>query len=350
LGSDYAIHQNRSATEIVADVLGDAGMPPSSLDFRVTGSDPPREYVVQYEESDWAFISRLLEEEGIYSFFHETGGEPTLVLGDSPAGYDAIAGGTYSGHLSDASAGAQRITTFQAIGRNWVGTHVVRGYSIDDPRLLVESTTSRSGVGAQGEGYRFALPLATLGDTADAAARDADRAEAGRLLHRGTSQLVDLRVGSAFSVGDKTSAGFGGSYVATELQHVALYDSAQSCLRYANSFVAIPSTSPYRPPRTTPKPRIHGPQPAVVTGPAGEEIHTDSLGRVKVQFYWDRVGQTDENSSAWVRVAQAVGHLGTYQVPEVGDEVLVSFQGGDDRTPIVIGMLWNGSDPPPSPP
>jgi type VI secretion system secreted protein VgrG len=135
--------------------------------------------------------------------------------------------------------------------------------------------------------------------------------------------------------------------VATELQHVALYDPGQDCLRYANYFVAIPSAAPFRPPRTTPKPIIHGPQTAVVTGPAGETTHTDSLGRVKVQFHWDRLGPGDETSSAWVRVAQAVGNLGSFQVPEVGDEVLVSFQDGDDRAPIVIGTLWNGTDPPP---
>ncbi len=347
LGSDYAIHQNRSVPEIVGDVFADAGLPAASLDLRLGGSYPTREYSVQYRESDFDFISRLMEDEGVYFFFEETAGDPVLVLGDSPAGYAAISGGSYSGHLSDASAGALRIMTFQAIGRQWVGTHVVRGYSIDDPALTLEATTARSGTGASGEGYRFALPLSTLSEVTAAADRDADRAEAGKSLHRGTSQLADLRVGSAFSVADTTGTGFAGSYVATELQHVALYDPSQDCLRYANYFVAIPSAAPFRPPRTTPKPIIHGPQTAVVTGPTGATTHTDSLGRVKVQFYWDRLGPGDETSSAWVRVAQAVGNLGSFQVPEVGDEVLVSFQDGDDRAPIVIGTLWNGTDPPP---
>lgn len=94
---------------------------------------------------------------------------------------------------------------------------------------------------------------------------------------------------------------------------------------------------------------LHGPQTAIVTGPAGEEIHTDSHGRIKVQFHWDRAGQQDENSSCWIRVAQPPGGLDQLVVPEVGDEVLVGFLNGDPDRPVILGSLWNGSDPPPSP-
>jgi type VI secretion system VgrG family protein len=347
LRSGYSIHQDRTVTQIVEAVLSNGGVPAGMIEQRLTGTYPPREYVVQYKETDFNFVSRLLEDEGIFYYFDETGGSPNLVLADSTLAYETNPGGTYSGHLSDASAGTQRFTTFQAVDHHFTATHAVRGYDLTDPDLLLESTVTLSGDGAFGEDYRYDFPLDDVGDVTEAASRSAERADASKSIHRGTGQLVDLRIGSKFGVEDFVGVGFTGSYVATELRHVALYDPAQRCLRYSNEFVAIPATSPYRPPRNTPRPRIHGPQTAVVTGPPGATTYSDSLGRVKVQFYWDREGIRDETSSSWVRVAQPIGHLGTFQVPEVGDEVLVVFQGGDHRIPIVIGGLWNGSNPPP---
>lgn len=341
----FGVAQNTTTSALVADRLTSAGL--SSFAFAITGTETPRDYVVQYDETDLDFVNRLMEEEGIFFYFDESGSTGVLTMADAISQYGAIGGGTYSGHLADASAGTNRILSFQTIDRHFTSVHTVTGYSIASPLPVTEGSETRTGLGAVGEAHRTDPTLATGVDVDRAADRNADRAEATRRLHRGTSQLVELRAGTVFTVNDATPAGFGGSYVPIAARYAALRDDAAGCLRFANEFVAIPSTRLYRPPRTTPRPRVVGPQLAVVTGPAGATTHTDSLGRVKVQFYWDRDGGFDENSSAWVRVAEPIGHHDTVQIPEVGDEVLVVFVHGDVRAPIVIGTLWNGSDPPP---
>ena len=127
-------------------------------------------------------------------------------------------------------------------------------------------------------------------------------------------------------------------------------DPGGDVLSYENHFTCIPDSVLFRPPRTTPKPLVHGPQTAVVVGPAGEEIHTDEFGRVKVQFHWDREGQKDQNSSCWIRVAQdwaGAGPNTLLYLPAIGQEVVVDFLDGDPDRPIITGRVYNAEDLPP---
>jgi uncharacterized protein involved in type VI secretion and phage assembly len=151
------------------------------------------------------------------------------------------------------------------------------------------------------------------------------RLESARRFELGTSTAPGLRAGSLITIQDASGSRFDGAYYVTGVRHTFTPsgDDDDGCVLYGNLFRAIPAAVTYRPPRRTPAPIIHGPQTAVVTGPAGEEIYTDGLGRVKVQFHWDREGSTDENSSAW------------------------TFEHGDPHHPYVIGTLWNGAQPPP---
>lgn len=253
----FRIEQGTTTSAIVSTVLNGAGA--TGFTFAVTGLESPRPFVVQYDETDLDFVLRLLADEGHFARFDESGAAPVWTIADATSQYGAIGTGTYSGHLSDASAGTNRILSFQSIDRVFTASHSVTGYSIAAPLPAPEATETRVGVGAVGEHHRFDPTVPSTSAATTAADRDADRAEATRRIHRGTSQLVELRVGTVFGVSDTTGAGFGGSYVPIAARYAALRDEAAGCLRFANEFVAIPSTTLYRPPRTRIPPTIAGP-------------------------------------------------------------------------------------------
>jgi len=340
--SGYAVHQNDDAPGMIVQALSPSGFPGSAVQSLLSGSYPTIDFALQYDESPLAFASRLMEEEGIWFYLSTTG---ALVLGDAPAAYGSGPSGSYTGHLDGPSAGSDRITSLAAVHRPFSQTAVVRGFDLGNPGVsLIEGTAARFGSGALGEIFRYSIARTNNVSAAHRAGVVADRAQQDSLVYAGTSNLADLRAGQVLTVTDATGSGLGGSLLATRVDHVVLRDEVRSCLGYANAFEAIPATQPFRPPRVTPRPVVPGLQTAIVTGPPGELVYTDALGRVRVQFLWDRSGVMDETSSAWVRVAQSVGTTG---VPQVGDEVLVGFEQGDDRLPVVIGTLWNGAHPKP---
>ncbi|MEZ4333174.1 MAG: type VI secretion system tip protein TssI/VgrG [Myxococcota bacterium] len=345
LHAGYSIRQGSNAPDLVQLVFDDAGLPASGLAANIAGNPPTLEFAMQYDETALDFVSRLLEEEGIYYYANAAG---QMVLGDSTAGYGSGPTGTYGGHLAGPSVASNRFTSLARLHRSYSERATIRGFSLADPGgIVVQSTVVRAGLGATGEIYQYAVAEPDSAETAARATVVASRAELASHVAVGTSNLPGLRGGHVFRATDATANGLGGNFVAIRVDHVALYDETRRCYGYANAFEAIPSTKTYRPPALTPRPSIPAIQTAIVTGPAGETVFTDSLGRIRVRFLWDRSGSTDERSSAWVRVAQAIGNLGSARVPEIGDEVLVGFEQGDERLPIVFGTLWNGSDPMP---
>ena len=345
LHSGFSIRQGSNAPDLVQLVFDDAGLQASGLVSNIAGSPPTLEFAMQYDETALAFVSRLLEEEGIYYYANAAG---QMVLGDSTAGYGSGPTGTYGGHLAGPSVASNRFTSLARLHRPYSARATIRGFSLADPGgVVVQSTVVRAGLGATGEIYQYVIAEPDPGETAARATVVAGRSELASRVAVGTSNLPGLRGGHVFRATDATGNGLGGNFVAIRVDHVALYDETRRCFGYANAFEAIPSTKTFRPPALTPRPSIPALQTAIVTGPAGETVFTDSLGRIRVRFLWDRSGTTDERSSAWVRVAQAIGNLGSARVPEIGDEVLVGFEQGDERLPIVFGTLWNGSDPMP---
>jgi type VI secretion system VgrG family protein len=342
-GADSKVFQSLSASDVALQILAALG---TSTDSRLSGIHPSRDTLLQYEESDLQFVSRLLEQEGIWYSFDEIAGQPTMVLSDG-ASYTGGDTGTYAGHLEPLAAGANRIRSFRQDAMHHTATAFVRGRSIVNPSAALDATSSRGGVGATGERYRFEGHMEDLADVNAAASVEVDRSANAASSVAGTSNVLAASAGHELGVTDTSGQSFGGTYAVTAVRHVLIEDAGGSCLAYANEFKAIPSSVTYRPPRTTPKPRISGPQTAVVTGPPGSTQHVDPYGRVKVKFDWDRHSASDENSSFWVRVAQRAGDLQAPSFPEVDDEVIVSFENGDPDRPVIIGGVYNGNDLPP---
>ena len=162
----------------------------------------------------------------------------------------------------------------------------------------------------------------------------------------GGSNAVRLIPGYSFTLKGHLDAN--GGWVVTSVDHTARATIPNGAVTYTSSFACIPAALPYRPSRITPKPFIHGVQTAVVTGPAGEQTYTDTYGRVKVQFFWDRQGKKDDRSSCWIRVAHPTPNPGVApQLPPVATEVVVAFEEGDPDRPIIVGTVDYTQVPPP---
>ncbi len=338
--SGNRIFQGDSVPQVVQRILDEHDLQ-QATEFRL-GIYELREYCVQYQESDLNFIQRLMEEEGIF-FFPKGDGSDKIVFADSAAGYGAAPPGPFI-YRGTAGVGAgpdeEFIRTVERRTRSLTGKTLVQEYDFEVPRL---KETSASAPDGQGEQHEFHSSLLSL---QNAAAVRLAELQGMQKLSQGTSNAGDLRAGRLVDVAG-TASPFNGKYLVTGVRHVYVgHDQPGGYAhRFGNDFTCIPAAQPFRPARITPRPRVGGPQTAIVTGPAGEEIYTDKYGRVKVKFHWDRSGAKNDTSSGWIRVQQL--STGSMFLPEVGDEVLVVFEQGDIDRPIVIGSLWNGRDLPP---
>jgi type VI secretion system secreted protein VgrG len=365
--SDCRVFQHLTVPEIVKKLLGEYGF----LDVRgptTPGRYAKWDYCVQYRETDFNFISRLLEQEGIYYFFEHDDRKHTLVLADAPAAHAACPGQSKAKFLPDVRREAG-VTGWQMTREVRPGKCTLRDYHFELPDRPLESvrpgTLPPVGPGRlevydyPGEfAKRFNLPKKRL----DAVQAEADKLvklrteeeEAPHLVVTGSSNCRTFAAGCKFDLVNHPVAAVNDSYVLTAVQHSAVQDlgfvsGGGGGGSYSNSFTCVLLRVPLRPPRLTPKPVVQGPQTAVVVGHQDEEIHVDDYGRVKVQFHWDREGQKNENSSCWVRVAQfwAGKRWGASFWPRVGQEVIVDFLDGDPDQPIVVGSVYNARQMPP---
>lgn len=335
LRTDSRIFQTKTVPEIIKAIFGDAGF----NDFKesLTGTYAARDYCVQYQESSYDFISRLMEEEGIFFFFVHTDGKHVLTLADDAG---AI---TDCPELATARFWPQLGTQqpMDAIHR-WAleQTAVPVKYSADDYNFETPSAellAEKEGKSGRMDVYEYP------GGHADKSAGDARaKIRLEELQHpeksvRGDSFCRAFATGYKFTLKDHFREDMNASYVLKRIAHSASHED------YSNTFDAYPVSLPYRPPRITPRARVMGAQTATVVGKSGEEIWTDRYGRVKVQFHWDQQGTKDENSSCWIRVAQgwAGQSWGSLFLPRVGQEVIVSFLEGDPDRPIVTGSVYN---------
>jgi type VI secretion system secreted protein VgrG len=350
--TDCRIFQRKSTPDIVKQIFGEYGF----ADYRFQlGSYEPREYCVQYRETDFQFVSRLLEEEGIFYFFMHEDGKHTLVVADGPRAHQPcpVLDHVRFIHGQVSLAEDDVVTWFSKEQEVRASQCSLTDYNFEKPSLEV----SASAAGADPRPFElYDYPAGSPSrDRVEKLARVRQQEEdATRVLFRGTGYARSLTPGYKMTlrgVGDGVSSTFDGSYVLTSVRHRASESYAageESEVSYENEFECIDAVTPFRPARRTPRPVIQGVQTAVVVGPAGEKIFVDKYGRVKVQFHWDREGKKNEHSSCSIRVSQnwAGPTWGGLFIPHVGQEVIVSFLEGDPDQPIITGRVYNGENMP----
>ncbi|MCB1790417.1 MAG: type VI secretion system tip protein VgrG [Gammaproteobacteria bacterium] len=350
--SDCRIFQFKSVPDIIEEVFQDFDF--TDFEFNLQGNHPQREYCVQYRESAFAFVSRLLEEEGIFYWFRHEDGKHTLVMADHKSAYvdcpensiDYLPGSMIADHIAE-----------------WEHRYEFRSgkYAYTDYNFKTPSTSLLANTNTlvklpdvdKFELYDYPGEYTVKSDGEDLVKWRMEEEEVPYDMVRCVSGCRTLHALGKFTVArHECQSEENKSYVIAEIQHSAtdhthLATGGESF--YQNSFVCIPDSVVFRPERTTTKPLIRGPQTAVVVGPAGEEIYPDEYGRVKVQFHWDRYGNRDENSSCWTRVSQihAGNAFGAMHIPRIGEEVIVEFLEGDPDQPIITGRVYNAEAMPP---
>lgn len=337
LSRDRVIYQNKTAADIIKAVLGDFGV---LFEAKLSATYGIREYCVQYDETAFDFISRLMEEEGMFYFFTFKDGGHTMVLADASSAHVACADATDLKYFPD-QGGRRRMDVVNQL--EYETRLVSQKFEYSDYNYLTPSTPLLAEVaGVQGKGKHFEFP-GKHAVAADGKQRATVRSEASQnqsAVCRGTSYCYPLSAGTKFTLTEHPRDALNTELVLRSITHWA------SLIQYCNAFEAFPSTVPYRTPRQTALPRAYGSQTALVVGPSGEEIWTDEHGRIKVQFHWDRIGVKDEKSSCWVRVSQswAGKGWGGLFLPRIGQEVVISFVDGDPDRPIVTGSVYNADN------
>jgi type VI secretion system secreted protein VgrG len=360
---NYKTFQHLSIPDIVDQVLGEWGVEGAWEINR--GSYPKLEYKVQYGETDFAFITRLLEEAGISFTFPDGDGQGSkLTMSDKLEANPARAGGPLR-YVDNPSPQSEKeyVTRVRLQCSVKPGAHVIRDYDFRNPSFaLFGEAPKAAGAEAKYEQYHYepgaALVEGGKGGGRTPAADDkgtarhepsAAKDRAVRMLGgtRGDKRVVsfetnsiDIYPGQILSIGRHPHAEIGDG---TRLLVTEFTVQGTPGDEWSMSATAAFADAPYRPAQKTPKPRVNGVQSATVVGPGGQEIHTDEFGRVRVQFPWDRLGKNDDNSSCWIRVSQgwAGTGYGMIVIPRIGHEVLVGFFEGDPDQPIIVGRVYN---------
>ncbi|MCB9761679.1 MAG: type VI secretion system tip protein VgrG [Alphaproteobacteria bacterium] len=364
--TDARIFQDMSTPDILTAVLEGVGLSGGAVEMCLNRSYTPRNYCVQYNETDLAFASRLMEEEGIFYFFEHSEGAHKLILGDDPIAHATLPdGASLRFRPPQMSGGADQFARRVHFTRSvQPGKATLRDYTFKAPTTDLEQSLDFSGTGADGEDPNTDLEIYTYpgdyveGDLgAELARLRLEQLQVDRRVLEGDSDARRLCPGFRVELEDHPHADLNREWLLTQVTHTGAQPAPDTTHedgainRYTNLFQAIPSDTPFRPPHRTPKPRIYGLQTAIITGPSGEEIHTDAFGRVKVKFHWDRLNPADDTSSCWVRVSQgwAGARWGMMVLPRIGQEVIVQFLEGDPDRPLVTGRVYNGDNPTPYP-
>ncbi len=355
--TDCRIFQNMSVVEIVEKIF--SKYKAAKFEKRLQGSYEAREYCVQYDETDLDFVQRLLEHEGIMYFFEYAEGEHTLVLADAMSKLKPAPG--YANVKFRAEGDPMRrdeeyMTDWVSTSSVLPGSYAHTDFDFTKPGadLMAQSAQAFSHAEAQGEYYRHPGAHLTVGrgDTVAVLRREEIQAAHQRIAAAGTTR--GLASGCTFKLENFPRKDQNTDHVVLRADY-RLFDPGYRPAADAGeetfraTYQVAPTSINYRPPRTTVRPIMRGPQTATVVGPAGEEIFTDKYARVKVQFHWDRLGKKDQNSSCFVRVSQTWSGAGWgfIQIPRIGQEVIVDFLEGDPDRPIVTGRVYNGKEMPP---
>ena len=354
--ADCRIFQDMTVPDIIQQVFRDHGY--SDFEDGLSGEYREWDYCVQYRESAFDFVSRLMEQEGIYYFFNHEDDKHVLVLADSPAAHEAIAGtAKLPYHPPKEQIDKPHISGWTLDREVLPGTYAVSDFDFTRPKqeLHKKSDADHGYTVTDGEVFDYPGEYTDYSHAQSYSKIRVEELHAGVEVTKCGTDARTINVGSTYELTDYPIDKHNKKYLITSATHELISDITQELGEASNAplcrcrFSAIDAQRQFRSARTTPLPHIRGPQTAIVVGPDDSEIHTDEYGRIKVQFHWDRQGNFDANSSCWVRVSQnwAGDKWGGMFIPHKGQEVIVEFLEGDPDRPIITGRVYNKDNMPP---
>ena len=349
------VFQNQTVQKIIETIFTELGF--YDFNFTLIENHQPLEYCVQYQESDFHFISRLLEQEGLFYFFEHKPDKHILTITDNGSTFVFL--DEKNIEHSSGSRSKFYLDKWQHRFQYCSGAFAQTDYNFENANLslLTEIPTSiKLANNSALERFEFPGNYNESQRGQNLTRIRMQQEEAGYQVVQAGGNCHRLEVGKKFRLlSDEARVDDKKTFVISEIIHEAFegsyLDEEEEDVpsSYQNHFVCFPEEVIYRPPLKTGKPRIDGVQTAVVVGPPGDEIYTDKYGRIKLQFHWDRYGEKNESSSCWVRVATlwAGNKWGTLNIPRIGQEVVVTFVNGDPDQPLVIGSVYNSTHMPP---
>jgi len=355
--SDCRIFQEMTVPDIIKKVFADHKMADFSMEL--TGSYKTRTYCVQYRETDLNFVSRLMEEEGIYYYFRHTKGHDTLVVTDSSSKHEPFSGCEKLPFIAPEKAArpdVDHIVNWDFSREVQPGVYAQDDYDFERPSVEIKTrkVLTRSYTPSDYEMFDYPGRYLQSGDGQQLASVRIDEYGSQFETANALTNARGLSVGCSVNMYGYPRGDQNREYLVLSAEYELEYGEYESVPQpegadYQCSFVAMSTKQQFRPRRLTPKPFVQGPQTAMVVGPGGDEIYTDKYGRVKVQFHWDRYGKQDQNSSCWIRVSSpwAGKAWGGISIPRIGQEVVVDFLEGDPDQPIIIGRVYNAEQMPP---
>ncbi|MRI33749.1 hypothetical protein EOPP23_12200 [Endozoicomonas sp. OPT23] len=339
------IFQQQTTSDIVRAICKEHSFH-SQLDIKASGGSK-REYSVQFNESDWHYLCRLIAEEGWFWFFQQDSDQHTLVIADNNRAFQD-SGETDVEFVTDSNKLDRALT-------EWIHDYQIPPASVSmvdynyelAKSVQADKAKSTSSLNRQKSLSHYYYP----GKFADQNAGKTRTSSRMSCLDTRFSQvsgqgaLARFSAGSCFKLDHHPNRSEQQKYFLKEVQHTLLTGEDGRSLEYQNQFICLPDSVNWQSDTPMAKPSILGLQSATVTGPDNEELYTDEFHRIKLQFHWDQEGESNEDSSCWVRVAQPVtgNSFGCQFTPRIGDEVLVSFLDGDPDRPLVVGSVYNGS-------
>ncbi len=356
--SNCRIFQDKSVPDIITKIFKDYGF--SDFKFQLDEQHRLLDYCVQYRETDFNFVSRLMENEGMFYFFRHSENSHLLIIADSINSFQAISGFETISYFPPENTELRKqehIFEWHTDYEVQAGTYVLNDYDFKNPKssLISKSTQQMPHSHANGEHYDYP------GNYVDHGAGNAysnirlEELQAEYQVIEGKANVLGLATGILFTLKDY-------DFVPENTKHIVIaanFSIASNQYRstsaeethYECGFKAIRASEQFRPQRLTPVPFVQGLQTATVVGPSGEEVYTDKYGRIKVKFHWDRDEQMDQTSSCWVRVAHPIAgkNWGWISVPRIGQEVVVSFLEGNPDRPLITGSVYNQDQMPPYP-
>jgi type VI secretion system secreted protein VgrG len=355
--ADCRIFQELTVPDIIKSVFADHGV--ADFKFELTSTYRKWTYCVQYRETDFNFVSRLMEQEGIAYYFRHSEGHNTLVLTDTTTKHKPAKGCEALSFVSDVAQvkpDLEHISRWEITREIQPGVYVHDDYDLERPsvELKTSKTLPRKYQPSDYEIYDYPGEYLERDDGEQYAAVRIDELGTQFELATAATNARGLTVGSQLTLQDHPRADQNGDYLVVSASYDLTFEDYEALpagggTQYSCTFAAMPVAQQFRPNRQTPKPFVQGPQTAVVVGPGGEEIFTDKFGRVKVQFHWDRRGKKDDKSSCWIRVSHpwAGKGWGSVATPRIGQEVIVDFLEGDPDQPIITGRVYNAEQLPP---
>jgi type VI secretion system secreted protein VgrG len=360
--ADCRIFQQQAIPDILTTVFNGAAL--SDVQKSLSGTYNAWDYCTQYDETKFNFVSRLMEHEGIYYYCTHADGKHTLVLADSVSAHSDLVNDAGTADLPLRPPkdiyDSDRVFDWQVTHQVQAGTYKHTDFDFEQPsaNLLASNTITRTHQKADGEIFYYPGKYRTAANGQTYATTRIQECQAQYELVRATTNAALFTVGNLFNLTDSARSEQNRQYLVTATAYDLVQELDIATGKTDDSdwgpklecrFTAISSDQVFRPARVTPKSVVRGPHTAIVVGKAGEEIWTDKYGRVKVKFHWDRLSQSDENSSCWVRVAQvwAGKQWGAIHIPRIGQEVIVDFLEGDPDQPIITGRVYNAEQMPP---